>query len=130
MQEFRTVRAWQMAHQITLDVYALTESFPKAESFGLVMQMRRAALNPPMRIAEACGQDQPIHATRALGTARAAQVELEYLLLLSRDLALLPEEKYSMIQRDLVQARMTLSGFMRAVGAGQGGLSSSGEKSV
>lgn len=83
-----------------------------------MLQMRRAALNSPMRIAEACGQDVPAQVTRALSAARAAQVELECLLLLCRDLNLLPEEVYAASQKQLVQARMTLSGFMRAVEAG------------
>ena len=114
MQEFRTVKAWQLAHRITLDVYAMTEAFPKSESFGLVMQLRRAALNPPQRIAEACGQPVRSNAVRALGIARASQVELEYLLLLSRDLGLLEAERHTRLQEQVIDARKTLSGLLKA----------------
>jgi four helix bundle protein len=56
MQSFRNVTAWHKAHQLTLEVFQITEDFPKSEAFGLAVQLRRYAMNTPLRIAEGCGK--------------------------------------------------------------------------
>jgi len=50
-RDFHNFDAWQKAHALTLAIYRLTEDFPKSESFGLVMSMRRSAGNIAMKIA-------------------------------------------------------------------------------
>lgn len=49
---FRKLLVWQKAHQLALLVYGLSEEFPKRELFGLVSQLRRAAVSIPANIAE------------------------------------------------------------------------------
>ena len=115
MREFRKLLAWERAHALTLRVYAATEAFPQRESFGLTMHLRRSALVPPQRIAEACGRDLLADRLRALGIARAALIELEYLLLLAHDLELLKDDAYHGLQTELVETRRILSGYMRSL---------------
>ena len=57
MADFRQLKVWQKAHEITLDVYRITQTFPKAETYGLVSQMRRAAISIGCNIAEGRGRD-------------------------------------------------------------------------
>jgi four helix bundle protein len=52
MQRFTELKVWQRSHQLTLEVYRVTASFPSAERFGLVSQLRRAAASVPTNIAE------------------------------------------------------------------------------
>lgn len=57
MKDFRGLSVWKQAHLLALDVYRVTESFPKHELFGLTSQIRRAAASIPTNIAEGCGRD-------------------------------------------------------------------------
>ena len=50
--QFRDLRVWQEAHQFVLMVYRITSSFPDNERYGLVSQMRRAAVSVPANIVE------------------------------------------------------------------------------
>lgn len=52
MRNFRKYQVWELGHQITLDVYKLTNVFPKDEQYGLTSQMRRASSSIPANIAE------------------------------------------------------------------------------
>jgi len=49
---FQDLLVWQKAHQFVLEVYALTAAFPKQETYGLSLQIRRAAVSIPANIAE------------------------------------------------------------------------------
>lgn len=49
---FRKLLVWERAHQLVLQIYELSGPFPKSELFGLVSQMRRAAISVPANIAE------------------------------------------------------------------------------
>jgi four helix bundle protein len=56
MQDFRRLRVWQLADEFTLEVYRVTRTFPSDERFGLVSQLRSAALSIQSNIAEGCGR--------------------------------------------------------------------------
>ena len=57
--EFMRLEAWKVSHEVVLDVYRLTATFPAGERFGLVDQMRRAALSMPSGIAEGYARRRP-----------------------------------------------------------------------
>jgi len=56
MQDFRKLTVWQKIHSLTLEMYKATESFPKNELFGLISQIRRAAISISLNIAEGAGR--------------------------------------------------------------------------
>jgi len=53
---FRDLEVWQKAHRVALEIYKLTNSFPKNEQFGIVSQLRRAAYSIPANLAEGYGR--------------------------------------------------------------------------
>ena len=55
MKDFKELRVWQRAHQITLEIYAATRQFPPDERFGLTSQLRRSAASIGANVAEGCG---------------------------------------------------------------------------
>jgi four helix bundle protein len=95
MQDFRNLKVWRLAHEVALDVYKLTQDFPKHEMYGLRSQIRRAVISIPTNVAEgaARGTDQTMRhfVDIALGSAS----EVEYLLYLSGELAYIaaPEQE-------------------------------------
>ncbi len=75
MQDFRQLKVWEKAHQLTLTVYSVTRSFPKDELYSVSSQMRRAAASIPTNIAEGCGRGSDADFARfiqiALGSANS-----------------------------------------------------------
>jgi four helix bundle protein len=91
MGDFRDLKVWQKAHELALDIYRTTTQFPKQEMYGLVSQMRRCAVSVGSNIAEGRGRGGDIEFARFMQIACGSLTELEYQLLLSRDLKYLPE---------------------------------------
>jgi len=86
VKDFKELKVWCKAHELTLVVYRLTRSFPKDELFGLTGQLRRSAASIGANIAEGCGRRSDGEFTRFLQIARGSVSELECHLLLARDL--------------------------------------------
>ena len=76
-RHYRDLIAWQKAMELARTVYAATEEFPKSETFGLRMQLRRSAVNVASRIADAHGRLNDAEMRKGLGAARAAINELQ-----------------------------------------------------
>ena len=92
MRNFRKYQVWELGHQITLDVYKLSKQFPKDEQYGLTSQMRRASSSVPANIAEGCERESEAEFKRFLVIANGSATELEYFLILVKDLKLVSEE--------------------------------------
>ena len=86
MQHFRNLKVWQRGHQLVLDLYRLTASFPSAERFGLTSQLRRSAASVPTNIAEGAKRQGQQDFARFLNIAEGSLSETEYLVVLSTDL--------------------------------------------
>ena len=78
MQDFRQLRVWQLAHELTLDVYRITKSFPKDEQYGLTSQLRRCSSSIAANIAEGCGRGSDSEFARFLQIAMGSACEFEY----------------------------------------------------
>ncbi|MFQ5930305.1 MAG: four helix bundle protein [Acidobacteriota bacterium] len=107
MQRFTELKVWQRSHALALEIYRRTEAFPSEERFGLVSQLRRAAVSVPTNIAEGSKRKQNRDYARFLNIAEGSLAETEYLLLLSRDLGYLDRDiaKQSLSEVDEI-ARM------------------------
>jgi len=92
MQRFTDLLVWQRSHQLVLQIYSLSARFPSDERFGLVSQLRRAAASVPTNIAEGSKRRSKVEYARFLNIAEGSLAEIEYLLMLSRDLRFIPAE--------------------------------------
>ena len=115
MRDFRNLDVWHKSHALTLNIHRVTESFPKTESFGLATTIRRSSANMTMKIAEGCGRDNPNDFVLSLQQARGIGMELEYQLLLARDLRLIEPDTYDALQHQVIEVRKMLSGFMKTL---------------
>jgi four helix bundle protein len=83
---FLDLLVWQKAHQFVLGVYALTAAFPKPETYGLSLQMRRAAVSIPANIAEGFRRRGKADKARFMNIAEGSVEECRYFLILAKDL--------------------------------------------
>jgi four helix bundle protein len=86
MQRFTDLKVWQRSHSLALRVYRLTKALPSDEKYGLVSQLRRAAVSVPTNIAEGSKREGNQDFARFLNIAEGSLAESEYLIMLSRDL--------------------------------------------
>ena len=86
-KSFEDVEVWRKAHGFVLDVYRLTEMFPKHELFGLTSQLRRAAVSVPANFAEGFRKVTKPDKLRFYGIALGSLEECRYYLRLARDLS-------------------------------------------
>ena len=83
---FQDLVVWQKAHQLVLAIYEFTAHFPKSETYGLALQMRKAAVSIPANIAEGFRRRGKADKVRFLNTSESSLEESRYYLILSEDL--------------------------------------------
>jgi four helix bundle protein len=102
MQPFTELKVWQRSHALVLKLYPLTLAFPSDERFGLTSQLRRAVTSVPTNIAEGSKRRNRQDFARFLNIAEGSLAEVEYLLMLSRDLGYVGEEP---VREPMAEAR-------------------------
>jgi four helix bundle protein len=83
---FRDLAVWRKAHGFVLAVYTFTTGFPKPETYGLALQMRRAAVSIPANIAEGFRRRGKADKARFMNVAEGSVEECRYFLILANDL--------------------------------------------
>src|SRR3954468_3155611 len=117
MRDFRELQVWNKAHDLTLDLYKATKKFPFDERFGLQSQIRRCSASIGANIAEGCGRRGNGELHRFLQIASGSGSELEYHLLLSRDLGYLQVAEYAVLAKMTVEVRRMLNVLIQRVDA-------------
>ena len=117
MKDFKSLAVWQKAHQLTLDIYKATIDFPKQELYGLTSQIRRASASIPANIAEGCGRGSDAELNRFCHIAMGSASELEYHLLLARDLGLVGSAVFARLNPQIEEVKRMLTGFIKKLTA-------------
>jgi len=113
VQDFRNLKVWQKAHALAVAIYKDSASFPREELFGLTSQMRRAATSIPSNIAEGCGSGTDGGLRRSLRVSMGSASELEYQLLLCRDLGFVGTDSYAARNADVTEVKRMLAPFIQ-----------------
>ena len=114
MQDFKKLDVWKRSHELALMVYKLSASFPREEVYGLTSQLRRAASSVPANIAEGCGRDSPLDFAHFLDIAFGSASELEYHLILAKDLGFLTAEDHESAANEVSGTKRMLSASEKA----------------
>ncbi len=109
MRDFRSLRVWQASHSMVLEVYRASAGFPRAETYGLTSQLRRAAVSVASNIAEACGRGGDLDFRRFIQVALGSASETEYQILLAKDLGYLEPARHDDIVKTVHQVKRMLS---------------------
>lgn len=115
MQNYRRLLVWEKSHELGLRIYRITHEFPRTEQYGLTSQMRCAALSIPSNIAEGCGRNGNPELAHFFDIAKGSANELDYQLLLSRDLGYLKSEDYETLSSSLEELQKMLASLIKRV---------------
>ena len=105
LKNYKELKVWEKSYQLCLEIYRTSEKFPKHEIYGLISQIRRAALSIPSNIAEGYGRKTTPEYLRSLYIAYGSVCELETQILLSGDLGYLNEISLSKTSRRIRRGR-------------------------
>jgi four helix bundle protein len=109
MEDFKNLKVWSKAHELTMAVYQRTRTFPKDEIYGLTSQIRRASASIGANIAEGCGRRSDAELKRFVQIARGSASELEYHLLLARDLLFLTPDEFRNLEAKIMEIQRMLT---------------------
>ena len=115
VRDFRSIRVWEKAHELTLQIYQITLGFPVNERYGLVSQMRRACASIPTNIAEGCGRGSQNDLARFIDIAMGSACEVDYQLQLALDLGYLGTDHHTELAENIKEIRRMLTAFNKTV---------------
>ena len=117
MRDFRSIKAWEKSHHLTLAIYGVTKGFSRDELFGLTSQIRRACASIPANIAEGCGRSGEAELARFFQIASGSASELECHLLLAHDLHLIADTDYVRLTNEVTEVKRMLTAFIQKLRA-------------
>ena len=109
MRDFKELNVWKDSHELCLLIYSKTNQFPDTEKFGITSQIRRAS------VSEGCGRDSNKEFARFLRIASGSISEVEYLVMLSKDLNYLQEDEKEELLSRVIKVRKMLYKLIKAV---------------
>lgn len=115
MKDFRKLEVWEYSHKLALEVYKITNQFPKEEIYGLTNQIRRSCSSIPTNIAEGCGRSGDAEFHRFLSIAMGSANEVEYQMLLARDLGYLKMKQYNELENEIIVIRKMSNSLIQKV---------------
>jgi four helix bundle protein len=107
--DFHELKVWQKAHHLTLAIYKLTAAFPREELYGLTSQLRRCSASIPANLAEGCGRNGDAELARFCSIAMGSASELEYHLLLAKDLTLIKSKDHAELSQRTAELKRMLA---------------------
>jgi len=122
IRSYRDLIAWQLAIEITKQVYRVTEGFPDKERYGLTNQLRRASVAVPSNIAEGYGRGRAPDYARFLRIARGSLFEMETQLFIAVELRYVDRTTFDELDTQLKECGRVLAGLLRSLGVPDGSI--------
>jgi four helix bundle protein len=115
MRNYRELEVWEKSHKLTVALYKLSRAFPKEELYGLTSQLRRAAVSIGANLAEGYGRRTAAELARFVRIAMGPASELDYHLLLCRELEFITVVEYERQSKELIRVRKMLFGLLTSI---------------
>lgn len=120
MKDFRGLKVWEKAHQLTLLIYRESKNFPNEEKYALTSQLRRSAASVPTNLAEGCGRGPDREFSRFVQVAMGSASEVEYLLLLCHELGYLEDEVHQQLDELTSEVKRMLASLLKKLNVHDG----------
>ncbi len=115
MVNYKNYKVWQKSHSLVFEIYKVLQHLPKEEQFNLNSQIRRATISIPTNIAEGCGRETQKELIRFLYISSGSAHELDYLILVSSELKLIPMEKATILLNEIDQIKKMLAALITKI---------------
>ena len=115
IRSYKDLIAWQKAVLLVTDIYSATKQFPADERFGIVSQLNRAAVSVPANIAEGWGRKSSKNYLQFLRVSRGSLMEIETLLVISKNLNFLSPENYAQLSEKAEEVGRILHGLIKSI---------------
>lgn len=115
IKSFTDLKAWQKSHLFVLSIYTITKSFPKEERYGIVDQMRRAAISISSNIAEGFSRHSGLEKKQFYYLALGSLTELQNQLLVSKDVSYISPEVFQRLAKDSVEVSRLINSLIKYV---------------
>ena len=115
LKNYKELKVWQRPYQLCLEIYKITKRFPNEEKYGLISQIRRAAVSVPSNIAEGYGRKTTPEYIRFLYIAYGSNCEMETQILLSRDLGYIKTGKLEIIKEKVREVERMLKALIKSL---------------
>jgi four helix bundle protein len=112
---YKDLIAWQKGMELVVAIYDATETVPSQEQFGLISQLRRAAVSVPSNIAEGKAHYSNRDFVRYLRHSRGSLAEIETQILIARQRKYLTAETTTKLSQQLDELGRILSGLIRSL---------------
>lgn len=112
---FERLKVWKEARTLNVNVYNLTKTFPREETFGITNQLRRASLSIGLNIAEGSGRKTPKDQARMYNVAYGSLMEVLAGLIMAHDLNYLPSEEINSLKRSIAKIGNQLNALSKAI---------------
>lgn len=113
IKSFTDMQAWKEGHSLVLLIYKITKDFPKEEIFGLVSQMRRAAISVTSNIAEGFSRKSGKEKSQFYSIALGSITELQNQLLVSRDVGHIKNTQFQEIAQQTITVKKLVHGLLK-----------------
>lgn len=114
MRDHTRLKVFALADEVVLQIYQATRQFPEQEKYGLVSQMRRAAVSVPSNMVEGCSRESRIEYIRFLEIAFGSLKELHYQFDLSKRLGYLIDDNSDDCEAKIIETEKVLSALLRS----------------
>lgn len=115
MRDYKNIFVWQKSYSLVLEIYKITQSFPKHELYGLTSQIRRAAVSIPSNIAEGASRSSEVDFARFLEISLGSAFEMECQLLLAKDLGYVSDPGLGDIMQEIDEIKKMIYSLRKAV---------------
>jgi len=115
IQSFKQLEAWKSAHQLTLTIYKITNTFPSEEKFGLTNQLRRSSVSIESNIAEGFARKSQKEKRQFYYMAISSLSEVDCQIEISKDLQYINQETYQEISDLIINSQKIINGLIRSL---------------
>jgi len=115
LKNYKELNVWKKAYELCVEIYKVTQGFPKEERYGLTSQIRKAAVSVPSNIAEGYGRKNIREYIQALYIAYGSLCELETQMMLAGEFCYLKPKDLERLLQEMGDIERMLKGLIRAL---------------